>query len=119
MRNSKKVLASVMSMVLCFSAIGSMSASATTKSVSETGNVFVNAWEKTKSYESGDVKLTYGYDTWCQNEDYCKSYVKSTSHSAKVQAGSLSETKSGKKGKWSGKADVKHASGTVTWKVMW
>lgn len=94
-------------------------ASAATRSVSESRNVFTSAWEKTKSYDNGKEKMRYGYDTWCQNEDYCRSYVKSSAHSAKVIAGSHSETASGKAGNWSAKADVKHQSGTITWKIMW
>lgn len=119
MKKSGKIIASLMAMMMSVSTMASMSASAASHSVSESGNVFVNDWEVTASWNNGKEKLRYGYDTWAQNEDYCYSYVKYTSHSAKVTVGSLSETASGSAGSWSGKADVAHQAGTVTWYVLW
>ena len=119
MIKKNKVLASVLATLMSLSTIGGLSANAASKYEYESGNVFVDAWEKTKSYDNGNEKLKYGYDTWCQKEDYCKSYVKNTAQTAKVTAGSLSETASGSAGSWSWKADVAHQSGTIYWYVMW
>lgn len=92
-----------------------LASAATTKSVSESSNVFTKSWEKTKTWNSGSVKIKYGFDTWCTDEDYCKSYNLNVKHSAFVSSGGKKDTASGKKEKWSSKAEVPHKSGTVKW----
>ena len=88
---------------------------ATIKSVQESGNVFTESWEKTKTWNSGSVKLKYGFDTFNTDEDYCKSYNSNVKHTAVVEAGSKKDSATGKMEKWSSKAEVPHKSGTIKW----
>lgn len=111
----KKAIAVIMCLIMAVSCCGISVAAATTKSVSESGNVFVDDWEKTKSWDSGSVKIKYGYNTWWTDEDYCKSYNANVKHTAFVSVGGKKDTASGTKENWSSKAELPHKSGTVTW----
>ncbi len=111
----KKVIAMVLAVMTIVSCLAISASAATTKSVSESGNVFTKSWEETKSWDSGSVKIKYGFSKWATDEDYCKSYNANVKHTAFVTVGSKTDTASGTKENWSFKADVPHANGTVTW----
>lgn len=114
----KRVLTLTMCAITAISCCA-ITASAATKSVSLNANVFTESWEKTQTWNSGSVKLKYGFDTFNTDEDYCKSYNSNVKHTATVEVAKTKDSATGKMEKWSPKAEVKHKSGTVIWSTSY
>ncbi|MGN0567380.1 MAG: hypothetical protein ACI4JR_02190 [Acutalibacteraceae bacterium] len=81
----------------------------------ETGD-YSDDWEKTDYFDSERGIMIYGFDTFAFNEDYCKCFHTTKSHSAYVFNATYGgqTTSTAAKGTWSKKAETRHAA-KPTW----
>ncbi|PXV95385.1 hypothetical protein C8E03_10113 [Lachnotalea glycerini] len=102
--------------LMCATSLMSLSAKAGSLSKSYSGD-FVEDWSKT--LESGQAKIEYGYNTWLVHEDTCYAYHSNASHYARIYNGGGAHAAGSKAaGKWS-KLEVTHSGSEVTYSCEW
>lgn len=137
-----KKLISILTTIIIVLSISTVSASATTKTVQDTGGGNISAgstghigstsgsstanvsygssWELYAYYDSGNSIIRFGFDTFANNEDYVYGYQKNNIHQASVQNSAYAIQTSSQKAanQWTSKVDITHGACPI-WKLYY